>query len=380
MLRTPFASERIQLIDPDTGIRITQVTSYPSPSRHLYYAWPSVTPDNRRLILYVQRSARRDAPIDLFRVDTDGLNLFQLTERPPDCAGLNAVLALDGLTLYAIWGSEQILWAIDVETGEMEQVMDVRGAIDGPWRITNFHLARMGRVVYLEMRDPYAGGGMLACIDLDARTIRTERNDAVVAGCFQQSGRIEVIRSYQRVEAIAEADGTRVIRNVRPEPMTAWSVEPDGADERYIARVDLFGHHTILGGSELVQGTGQPPDRCIWLVEPGKPPQKIAEGPYFWHSGPSFDAEWIVADTSWPDEGIKLLHVPTRHWRTLCHARAEQDHAGVHPHPALSQDGRIAVFDSDRTGVPQVYVAHITEEFRESVKAGELDHPRPRSI
>jgi hypothetical protein len=217
-------------------------------------------------------------------------------------------------------------------------------------------------------------------VDLATGKTDAHEADAVVAGCFQGSGRIEIIRSYQRVEAIAQADGTRVIKNVRPEPMTAWSIEPDGSDEKLIGRVDMFGHHTILGRTELVQGTGQPPNRCIWLVEPGKEPEKIAQGPYFWHSGASFDGEWIIADTSWPDEGLKLIHVPSRHWRTLCHAKAEQEHAGTHPHPALSQDGRIAVFGSDRTGVPQVYLAHIPDDFRESVKARELDRPRWRWI
>jgi hypothetical protein len=38
------------------------------------------------------------------------------------------------------------------------------------------------------------------------------------------------------------------------------------------------------------------------------------------------------------------------------------------------------VFGSDRTGISQVYVAQITDEFRESVIAGELDNPRDKWI
>ncbi len=84
MLRTPLASERIQRIDLTTGVKVIQITSYPSPSEHLHYNWPSVTPDNGRVIIRCQRAAARGAPVDLFRCDTDGLNLFQLTEREPD--------------------------------------------------------------------------------------------------------------------------------------------------------------------------------------------------------------------------------------------------------------------------------------------------------
>ena len=130
--------------------------------------------------------------------------------------------------------------------------------------------------------------------------------------------------------------------------------------------------------TDLLQGTGQPPERCIWIVEAGKEPRKLCSGPYFWHSAASYDGEWIVADTSWPDVGLKLIHVPTGHWRTLCHPLAEHDHAGVHPHPSISQDGRKVVFASDWTGVSQVYVAHVTDEFRESVIAGELDRPQDK--
>ncbi len=44
----------------------------------------------------------------------------------------------------------------------------------------------------------------------------------------------------------------------------------------------------------------------------------------------------------------------------------------------MSQDGRVVVFRSDRTGVPQIYAAHVTDEFRESVIAGELDQPNDK--
>jgi hypothetical protein len=49
-----------------------------------------------------------------------------------------------------------------------------------------------------------------------------------------------------------------------------------------------------------------------------------------------------------------------------------------HPHPTISQDGRIVSFRSDRTGMSQMYLAHVSEEFRESVKAGVLDRPNDK--
>ena len=373
MLKRPLASERIQRKDPATGIKVVQLTSYPTPSRHFYYDWPSVTPDNSRVMLFCQREMSRTSAWEIYRVDADGLNIFQLT----DWSAV-AQLSLDGETIYALSG-EHILYAVSVETGRAEPLVDVASELAGqPYAVSTFHFANMGRELFFGLRSSIVGGGAYFRVDIGTGSVSWGNGDAVVIGCFQRSGRMEIMRDYQRVEAVAGPDGTRTMKNVRPQPMTLWSATLDGMDEKFLAPVDLFGHHTILGCTDVLQGTGQPPHRCIWTVEAGKAPRKLAQGPYFWHSAASFDGEWIVADTSWPDEGLKLVHVPTGHWRTLCHPHAEQEHAGIHPHPSLSQDGRICVFGSDWTGVPQVYAAHVTDEFRESVVAGEPDYPRDK--
>jgi hypothetical protein len=192
-------------------------------------------------------------------------------------------------------------------------------------------------------------------------------------GCFQGEPRILVQRGEVKWGTTIGPDGVRVIVNEGTE-LEIWSADEDGGNARYFCPA-MFAHMTILGKKSMVQGCGKRPHQCIWLAEEGKEPSKLVEGPYFWHSGASYDGDWIAADTNNPDEGIQLVHVPTRHFKTLCFAEATQDHFNHgHPHPALSQDGRVAVFRSDRTYIPQIYVAHITEEFRESVKAGEPDN------
>ena len=70
--------------------------------------------------------------------------------------------------------------------------------------------------------------------------------------------------------------------------------------------------------------------------------------------------------------GIQLVHVPTGNFTTLCQTGATQDHYEFgHPHPCMSQDGSLCVFRSDRTGMSQIYVAHIPDEFKRMVKKGE---------
>ena len=381
MLQSKFFSERVQYHDPTTGIKVIQLTNYPSPAAHFPYDWPSITPDNHYILLYAQRWTQRNAPWDIFRVEADGLNLFQLTEYGDQAADAGyygrprATLTHDGRHVYVLWADR--LHRIDVETGADEELLSLEEYATPGSFFGRMCLDSTGKTMFLSRW----GTSTTLRIRLDSGAIDQIELGGIVLGCFQNDDRLEVLRNTGQVEPVTQADGSRVFQNVNATPSSVWSIRPDGTDAQFLSRIDQFGHHTILGQTGLLQGTGQPPHRCIWIVEAGKEPHKLVEGPYFWHSGASFNGEWIVADTNWPDQGIQLIHVPTRHFRTLCHARATQDHVEYgHPHPTISPDGKLVVFRSDRTGVSQVYVAYVTEEFRESVIAGELDRPRDKWI
>jgi hypothetical protein len=329
-----------------------------------------------------QRYASRRAPWDLFRVDTDGLNLFQLTERDdlPDPLARGAksnapvvIMHPDGRTLFAVWHCDPRVYAVDIETGDMQVIGDFsRHAPEGAV-IQHILYAPASNRLFIVWRTPRistfrldVATGEMAELDLDG----------LLWGCYAGKPRIvlmkqsalskEKLRDY--VSFVRESGGKR----------TFWDCDEDGEDGRLIAP-DVYAHGTLLGRTERLQGCSMPPDRCIWITEPDGEIRKLCAGPYFWHSGGSFDGEWIVADTNWPDRGLQLIHVETGYYRTLCHPHASLDHSNAgHPHPSLSQDGRIAVFGSDRTAISQVYAAHITDEFRASVIAGELDMPRDK--
>ena len=364
MLRSPFGSERIQMTDPQTGIKVIQITSYPTPSEHLLYDWPSITPDNARLVFLCQRYAGRGAPWDLFRCDTDGLGLFQLTEfDEPEKIGQPflrpaAVLAADGEKLYLTWNAT--LCELDIESGGTRDVLSLERFCRGSGTFSHIRPSLTGPRLFLvqSFYAPYA-----VRVDLATGEAAEIELGGSLFACARTEPRLLVWR-----------------RTERPGELELWSLDEDGGDPRFVGP-SVFAHVTPLGRTAKVQGCGKPPDRCIWIVEPNREPYKLVEGPYFWHSGASFDGEWIIADTNWPDNGLQLVHVSTRRFRTLCHPGASLEHPQwSHPHPALSHDGRVCVFDSDRTGISQVYVAHITDEFRESVKAGVLDNPKDKWI
>jgi hypothetical protein len=377
MMRMPFASERIQRIDPKTGIKVIQLTGYPAPAAHFLYDWPCVTPDNRRVVLFCQRAAARGAPWDLFRVDADGLNLFQLTERGDgmESGGYYgrpaARLTLDGKTIYCVWS--RTLGAVDVETGAIEELASLADRVPAEGFVGNIYISAAGRRLFITYSAERSIGTLR--VDLDTGDIAKLELNGHLFACDPTGPHLVVTRGTVEWSTETRPDGSRVITNAG-ELRGKWITDEDGNDIEYFCP-EMYAHATLLGKRLALQGCGKPPHKCIWLVEKGVEPRKLAQGPYFWHSGASWNGEWIAADTNWPDQGLQLVHVPTAHFATLCHAGASQDHYEFgHPHPCLSQDGSLCVFRSDRTGAPQLYIAHIPREFQERVIAGDLRSPK----
>jgi len=374
MLRAPFASERIQRIDPKTGVRVIQLASYPVPAAPFLYDWPSIAPDNQRVVLFCQRAAARDAPWDLFRVDTDGLNLFQLTERGErmEQGGYYgrpaARLTLDGRTVFCVWG--RTLCAVEVDNGHVEELCSLEKHCPQGNLVHGLHISANGRRLFMSHGAGAAGG--VIRVDLDTGQATEVEVDGHLFACDPTGPRLVVTKGTVEWGTETREDGSRVVTN-RGGLRAKWITNEDGNDIEHLCP-EMYAHATLLGRHLIVQGCGQPPYRCIWLAERGSEPRKLVQGPYFWHSGASWNGEWIVSDTNWPDQGLQLIHVPTGHYATLCYAGASQDHYEFgHPHPYLSQDGGLCLFRSDRTGSPQLYMVPIPREFQERVIAGELD-------
>jgi len=372
MLRAPFASERIQRVDPKTGVKVIQLTGYPAPAAHFLYDWPCVTRDNERVVLFCQRAAARNAPWDLFRVDTDGLNLFQLTERGEAMEGgyygrPAARLTLDGRTVYIVW--RRTLCAVDADSGAVDELCSLEPHCRKDGQVHNLYISATGLRLFVAHSAQGTSG--VVRVDLDTGEIAEIDVRGQLFACDPTAPRLVVIKGTVEWGTEKRGDGSRVITN-RGELHAKWLTDEDGNDIECLCP-EMYAHATLLGRHLMVQGCGKPPHKCIWLAAKGTDPRKLVAGPYFWHSGASWDGEWIASDTNWPDQGLQLVHVPTGHFATLCHPGASQDHYEFgHPHPCLAQDGSLCVFRSDRTGVPQIYIARIPREFQERVIAGEL--------
>ncbi|MEM1552833.1 MAG: oligogalacturonate lyase family protein [Candidatus Bathyarchaeia archaeon] len=344
-----YNHERISFTDAKTGVHLLQLTSFPTMSMSLPYFSVNFTPDSKTLIFLSQREARRDAPWDLFRVDVDGANLTQLTES--DGIGGFAI-SPDGHCVYFHQGNA--LCKVDMNDFREEEIVRLE-------QVTCFGLGFVSPDECYYFTQALTKGGRMALV-----RYRTDGTEASVLREWE--GRQMTFHSCD-----PGGSGLLVII-IQDERKEYRLLDYDGDDKGIFTASYDFAHCTFLGRTGRLQGCALPPDRAVLQIGLGEEkPTLIAQGVYFWHSASTLDGEWIIADTNWPDEGLQLVHVPTGRYRPLCYARSSQGHPQwTHPHPQFSPNGRYVLFNSDRTGICQIYLAEIPDDLRERIKSGKL--------
>ncbi|MCL6476134.1 MAG: oligogalacturonate lyase family protein [Firmicutes bacterium] len=346
---TTYNHERIEFVDARTGVRLMQVTSFPTMSMALPYFGRNFTGDSKTFIFVSQREARRDAPSDLFRVDTDGTNLTQLTE----CEGAAGfVMSPQDDCVY--FHRQATLWRVDIHTFREEEIAVPHGVAS----MGAGAISPDGVYYFAQVTTAHDTGGILR--------IRTDGSEATLIAEGERGG--------FAMHSVSPGGEGILLWQMREGKKTWLLLDHDGNERGVYTSSYDFAHCTFLGSTERVQGCALPPDRALVQIGLGEEkPTPIAQGVYFWHSASTLDGEWIVSDTNWPDEGLQLVHVPTGRYRPLCYPRSSQGHPQwTHPHPQFSPDGRVVLFNSDRTGICQIYLAFIPDDLRERVRTGQL--------
>ncbi len=345
--------ERIGSVDPESGASVVQLTSSPVTSENLYFEETPFTPDSSTVVFRSARFAARKPPWDLFRADVDGDNLVQLTDRD----GLtDAVLSSDGDCVFFTTRHEICRVELD-DRGEQT--------------IARFDDARMVNQITV------CGGYVFA-------QVRESADRARIVRCSPDGDDLVTVRTGKRFGHVTGSPTGNWVSWVDVTESSAinhqswYAMRPDGSECRRWP-VPNWSHTAWAGVTDRMQGTLLPPGRAIGWVAPGEAEASvIAEGPYFWHSSTSRDAEWLVADTNWPNVGLQLVHVPSGRFRTLCLDRSSCGHPErTHPHPVMSPDGRRVLYNSDRTGISQVYLVTVPDDLRAELGSGaDLDDSR----
>lgn len=347
-----YETERVFLKDPRSGLTVTRLTHSSCIAQNLYFEMCSFTEDDGYVVLRSQRYAGRDAPWDLFRVRTDGQELVQISE----CDDLSGIVFSPAKSSFFYQSGGEVR-CLDAHTLQDEPIARAPGAKG----VSPRSLATID-----EAGEVYIG------------SVTNDRSEAVIFKTETASGKTEVLHTTNSV----------VHLHVDPEGKILFFIDhKPGASGPYLMNTDgsglrpypfrNFAHHTWFGKTGLMQGTLVPPGHALATYKEGDAePAILTEGRYYWHSSASRDAQWIISDTNWPQEGLYLFHVPTRAVSYVCDCRSSCSHPQwTHPHPALSPGMKYVLFNSDMTGIGQVYLANLTGEFLEKACRGYTCRP-----
>jgi len=336
--------ERISRTDPETGVKILQLTSFPLIHYHQYIYGQWIAPDAKSLLLFGYREPRRDSPIDVWRVSSDGSGLEKLVE-----GGSWSAVSPDSTTAY-VGGGSAIMRAPMAGGGNAEplvRLLDYGGVMvnavspDGRWLFCH--------------AGPKSGG---------VHVLRVE-----VA-----TGKVDVIHRPGRLMHLQIHGTNGLLANMQPEAreIGIWTCSFNGDDVRKLPFARSTNHFASLGNTGRVITTVHGGGCAIEVATPGEPKVDIvAQGVGFWHPTSDASGEWAVADTNWPDVGMFLVHVPSGRHRKLCTTGASGGHPQwTHAHPRLAPDASYVVFDSDRTGICHVYLAFVPEEMKAALRKG----------
>jgi len=178
----------------------------------------------------------------------------------------------------------------------------------------------------------------------------------------------------------AECDETgRCLRSTGPEGATLYLLDlADGTTRPLLLGLPHTG--SCGGHSSWAGSTGRFVTNISWsdqaeteargsvaVVDAGTGEVSLAgRGLCAVHVNASRDGRFFVADSwagSWSDKRLYVGSLRTGRLTVLCeHGSSFGAAQDTHPHPWLTPDNRWVVFNSDRTGLPQVYAARVPDE------------------
>jgi hypothetical protein len=365
--------------DPKTGVMAIRLTSEPCISHNIYPEAPICTPDGKRFIF-----ARRRA-LDKYETfwigDIETLRVRQVTDEEDAAA---PVVAADGKWLYYSAGRK--VMRMSPETFEREAIFEV----------PDDELVWVGGIVSLD----YAGtrflapakgrSGMygVAVIDVSARTARIiyegpdVHNPLAIFGLHGQYSRNADRKVLVQVNNGMEIDRFGNIAKLIGEKGASLVVVNDDGSNALVLKAGFSllervqGHQCWVGRKDMVLTTlhrrdSVPSpwiqDRVVALV-PGEEYRIVGEGKGFTHIGSSPDGEWWVADDNKTGD-IYIGSMETARYQLFWRSGATFGSPQyTHPHPFFLGDGKSVGWNSDVTGVPQVYAARIPEGFLDSLR------------
>jgi len=362
--------------DPSSGSELVQLTSSPVISDCIYGEQPPCNPDGTR-IAFLRYLHSGDPNRELWVCDLETMRVARVGG-PVLSVGCQAYS--DFVYYETVKRGRRVLVELSLETLEAEEVFDtsglprfmVRGTVspDGRYYVS---MARLGPRRY-------------ALIRLDLRKgewrVIHERPDLINPHPqFEPSRGLDILVQWNRGGLLDEAGN--IVRLVGEEGATLYVIDRDGGSVRQLPvgrpyTAPITGHECWVGRTgEVVLTIDLPWQEAVergnvLAVRPGEASARVvSKGPPVCHISASRDGRFFIGDElSSPGKPIVVGSMRTGRRAVLCRTMTSTSSAQyTHPHPYMTADNRWVIFNSDRTGVPQLYAASVPDDFLDSLES-----------
>ncbi len=350
-------SEAVHTRDPETGVRLRQLTNHESIHHHPFYYVPAYD-DAMQWLFFV--SHRTGTPQFFAERRATG-ELIQLTDRA-DINEWSLHPAHDGRSLFFTTTTGG--WRLEMSSLREEQLIDFdRGS---------------------------KAGGMVGA-GMGTTTLSHDDCWWAIPICREHGARLLVINVNTRESHVAcendvighpqfHPDDSNLIRYGGLFDRRIWVTDRDGSNHRLVylrneAKKEWIVHECWRPRSRQILTANWPHGVMAVDIDSGQ--FRWVTRFNAWHPMVDPTGTRMVADTKNPDIGLQLFDIadsPSEP-RLLCHSNAtsvgehwNRDHCPyddgpvevyapqhTHPHPSFSPDARTIVFTSDRTGCAQVF-------------------------
>lgn len=351
---TNHGCERRFFNDAETGVRIMQATSFPTVHMNLYFHSRCWTPDASIFLFWSMTQPKRGGLFDLYRMKVDGTDMVQMTDGK---SLSNVALCPDGGLVY--FTSGDAIYTLDLLSLKESQIVQLKEGLP-TGGIGSFSDDGRRYCFDIQRKDGKPGIGWL-----DTRTRRVH----IIAKAFNYISHLQIEPGQGRL--------FHYIGEKNSQGYSLFAIDEEGREELAFPIRDENGHEAWLGPSGKLYSALREATRAILVAAPGdsKPSLLAAGPPNFWHPGCDPAGQWIVSDSSNPDDGLHLLCVATGRLCRLARSNSDNGHAQwTHPHPSVSPGAKYVLFNSTRTGVPHVYIAEIPSAMKEKLQIPFQEH------
>lgn len=360
--------------DPNVGANMLQLTNAALVSHNIYCETRYTSADGTRVAFL--RSALGYSPAELWVCD------LQQATVAPICDGVcgHPATIHYGNALFFIrekQGGARILMRVDLTSLVLDEILDLAGY--PVWRHPAGSVSPDGRYYVSNMRvrdEIYA----LYRIDLASGKWEVFHEHAEICNPHHQyepgAGKDILVQLNRGCKMDADAN---IVRLVGQEGATLYLIDSEGGNVRPLPvgkphTGPVTGHECWIGrtGRILLTLSSGPARQELHVVTPGQARSTcLAKGLPLMHVAASDDGRFFITDDI-SNGRIYIGDVRSGYILPLCESGTSTGGSqATHTHPYMTPDNRYVIFNSDRTGLPQLWAAEIPDGFLEAVSKSE---------